>query len=100
MAASSAIASAEPIEDSTYLGGGSIPTQRLATCCIALTAADGSVDRLAASLRQGTPSVVGRVQQDRLLLDLRSVAPRHDLALVEAVRALGPSTTTVPITVS
>lgn len=89
MAASSAIASAEPIEDVTYLGGGSIPTQRLGTWCIALSPADGSVDRLAATLRQSTPSVVGRVQQDRLLLDLRSVPPRHDLALVAAIAALG-----------
>lgn len=97
MAASSAIASAQPVEEVTYLGGGSIPTQSLATWCIALAAADGSVDRLAAALRQGTPSVVGRVQQDRLLLDLRSVPPRHDVSLVEAVRALGPTTTTVEI---
>lgn len=89
MAASTAIASAEPVEDVTYLGGGSIPAQRIGTWCVALTPAEGSVDRLATALRQGTPSVVGRVQQDRLLLDLRSVPPRHDLALVAAVAALG-----------
>jgi hypothetical protein len=32
----------------------------------------------------GTPAVVGRIQQDRLLLDLRSVLPHQDLAIVEA----------------
>ncbi|MBX3413423.1 MAG: L-seryl-tRNA(Sec) selenium transferase [Pirellulales bacterium] len=89
MAASSAIATAEPIEEVTHLGGDSILTQQIGTWCVALTPADGSVDRLAAALRQGNPPVVGRVRQDRLLLDLRSVPPRHDLALVAAVAALG-----------
>jgi L-seryl-tRNA(Ser) seleniumtransferase len=47
-----------------------------------------TVDRLAATLRAGTPPVVGRIQQDRLLLDLRSVFPRQDVDLVAAVEAL------------
>ena len=47
------------------------------------------VDRLAAGLRLGTPAVVGRVQQDRLLLDLRTVLPRQDTQLVAAVEAVG-----------
>jgi hypothetical protein len=47
------------------------------------------LDGLAKALRNGTPSVFGRIQKDRLLLDLRSVFPRQDLELVEAVRRLG-----------
>jgi L-seryl-tRNA(Ser) seleniumtransferase len=47
-----------------------------------------SVDRLAGALRRGTPPVIGRVQQGRLLLDLRSVMPRQDVQLVAAVDAL------------
>ena len=89
MAAAGAIELAEPIEDVTYLGGGSIPTQKLGTWCIVLKPAGMSVDQLAAALRTGTPAVVGRVQQDRLLLDLRSVLPRQDAPLVDAVEALG-----------
>ncbi len=88
MQAATAIASAEAVQDVTYLGGGSMPHQQLATWCIALKPAQGSVDRLALALRTGENSVVGRVQQDRLLVDLRSVFPRQDLALVEAVQAL------------
>jgi L-seryl-tRNA(Ser) seleniumtransferase len=88
MAAAPAIAAAEAVADVTYLGGGSIPAQQLPTWCVALKPADMSVDRLAARLRTGTPAVVGRVQQDRLLLDLRSVLPRQDVQLVAAVGAL------------
>ncbi len=89
MAASGAIASAEAIEDTAYLGGGSVPTQELPTWCIALTPASGSVDDLSRALRKSEPGVVGRVQQDRVLLDLRSVFPRQDQSLVEAVEAVG-----------
>ena len=90
-AACGAIRTAEPIEDVTYLGGGAVPTQKLRTWCIALTPESLSVDRLAARLRTGTPSVVGRVQQDRLYLDLRSVFPRQDQELVAAVSAVTES---------
>jgi L-seryl-tRNA(Ser) seleniumtransferase len=82
------VAAAEPVLDITYLGGGSIPTQQLPTWCIAISPAGTTVDRLAAALRAGSPSVVGRIQQDRLLLDLRSVFPRQDVDLVAAVEAL------------
>ena len=86
--ATSAVSEAEAVAGVTYLGGGSIPTQELSTWCIALKPARTSVDRLAAKLRSGTPSVVGRVHQDRLLLDLRSVLPRQDMLLVAALEVL------------
>jgi L-seryl-tRNA(Ser) seleniumtransferase len=41
----------------------------------------------AAPLRTGTPAVVGRLEAGRCLLDLRTVAPEDDEALVGAVRA-------------
>jgi L-seryl-tRNA(Ser) seleniumtransferase len=49
-----------------------------------------SLDLLAIALHSGTPAVVGRIQQGKLLLDLRSVLPRQDIELSDAVeRALG-----------
>jgi len=89
MAACSSVASAEAMTSTTYLGGGSVPTQEIPTWCIALQPARGSLDDLAKALRLGTPPVFGRIQKDRLLLDLRTVFPRQDLELVEAVRRLG-----------
>jgi L-seryl-tRNA(Ser) seleniumtransferase len=82
------VSSAEAISDITYLGGGSIPTQQLSTWCVALKPASGSVDRLAAALRTGTQAVVGRVREDRLLLDMRSVFPRQDVEMLAALEAL------------
>ncbi len=75
----------EVVEDSTFLGGGSIPAQELPTIAVAVTTTKRSIDQLAASLRRGDPSVVGRINQDRLLLDLRSVFPHEDERLIAAV---------------
>ena len=91
LAACAAIKKAEAVEDVTYLGGGAVPTQKLTTWCIALEPDAMSVDRLAARLRTGAPSIVGRVQQERLHLDLRSVFPRQDVQLVAAVAAVTES---------
>ena len=92
LAQSPAIASAEPIQDQTYLGGGSMPNQPIPTWCVALKASHESVDALATRLRTGLPAVCGRVQNDALLLDLRTVFPRQDTQLVQAVTALTPKT--------
>ena len=79
-----AVNSARAVEDHAYLGGGSVPDQKLATWCIAIQPQEVHVDKLAALLRSGSPSVVGRVQRDELLIDLRSVMPRQDQQIVEA----------------
>jgi hypothetical protein len=43
-----------------------------------------SVDELARRLRTGPISVIGRIKQDRLLLDLRSVFASQDSLLADA----------------
>jgi L-seryl-tRNA(Ser) seleniumtransferase len=90
LAACAAIKSAEVVESQSYLGGGSVPSQSLASWAVALQPARGGVDDLARSLRTGTPAVFGRIHKDRLLLDLRAVFPRDDLRLVDAVQQLAP----------
>jgi L-seryl-tRNA(Ser) seleniumtransferase len=87
------IASATPLASTTYLGGGSVPTQQLPTWCVALEPAAGRVEEMARRLRVGQPPVVGRIQQDRLLLDLRTVYPHQDSQLLEAIADLQRSGT-------
>jgi L-seryl-tRNA(Ser) seleniumtransferase len=83
-----AIKSATALASTTFLGGGSVPTQELPTWCVTLEPAEMSVDQLAKRLRVGNYAVFGRIQQDRLYLDLRSVFPSQDSLLVQAVQAL------------
>jgi L-seryl-tRNA(Ser) seleniumtransferase len=54
---------------------------------LALTAAGLSESELAARLRTGTPAVLGRVQDGKLLLDLRAVFDREEDELLAAVGA-------------
>lgn len=85
MAASASIASAEPVESQAQLGGGTVPAQPIPSYSIAIQPARMSLDALARELRTGKPAVFGRIQNDRLLLDLRSVMPSQDIDLVAAV---------------
>jgi L-seryl-tRNA(Ser) seleniumtransferase len=82
------VASAAVEQGVSYLGGGSVPTQQVPTWCVALTPAKDSVDSLARNLRMATPSICGRIQQDRLWLDLRSVFPGQDMEIVQAIQSL------------
>ncbi len=96
LAACPAIASAEPLAEQAYLGGGSLPSQQIPTWCVALTPAKRSVDDLAAALRTGTPAVMGRIREGKLLLDLRAVPPSADQELVTAVSAIDKAPPPLP----
>ena len=80
------IASVEMKEDVAYVGGGSLPDVGVPTAVVAVTAARIGETELAARLRTGTPAVVGRVQDGRLLLDLRTVFERQQAELLAALR--------------
>jgi L-seryl-tRNA(Ser) seleniumtransferase len=71
------------------VGGGAAPGAELPTVLVALAHPTLSAARLAADLRAGTPPVVARVSEGRLVLDLRTVQPAEDPALRAALlRAL------------
>jgi L-seryl-tRNA(Ser) seleniumtransferase len=88
IAATRVAADAQAVESTSFLGGGSVPAQQIGTWCVAVRPAQGSVDRLAQRLRAAKPAVFGRIHQDRLLLDLRSVPPPLDRGLVAAFEQL------------
>ena len=88
LATAKAVEEAEAIENQSQLGGGSVPAQTIPTWCIALKPAGMSVDQLARRLRTSPSAVYGRIQNDRLLLDLRTVFASQDTQLVSALEAL------------
>jgi len=65
------------------VGGGSLPQARIPS--VALAIASSRPDELAKRLRRGVPPIVARIEQGRVLLDLRTVAPEEDGALGEAL---------------
>lgn len=66
------------------VGGGSLPGVTLPTFVLALPA--GDADEVAARLRRADPPVVARIEEDRVVLDPRTVMPGEDAAVVGAVR--------------
>jgi L-seryl-tRNA(Ser) seleniumtransferase len=71
------------------VGGGSLPGERLPTTVLAISPRRGAADLLR-RLREHEPPLIGRIEQDRILLDPRTVLPDEDEALLDAVaRAIG-----------
>jgi L-seryl-tRNA(Ser) seleniumtransferase len=73
-------------EDVAYVGGGSLPDQAMKTWVIEIEPRALSDTELAHRLRTGTPAVVARLRDGRLVLDLRTVFPEQEPELVEALR--------------
>jgi L-seryl-tRNA(Ser) seleniumtransferase len=69
---------AELVDGESLLGGGSAPSAVLPTTLIALTCHGLSADQLAARFRASDPPVIARVEEGRVLLDLRTVLPEQD----------------------
>jgi L-seryl-tRNA(Ser) seleniumtransferase len=73
-------------DDSAFVGGGSLPDLPLPTAVIALSVEGLSDALFAERLRAGSPSVMARVQDGRVLFDLRTVFEWQEADLVAAIR--------------
>ncbi len=71
-------------ESASAVGGGSLPEVTLPTSVLALPAV--APDPLLARLRACDPPVVARIEEDRVVLDPRTVMPWEDEDVVRAVR--------------
>ncbi|HVN41030.1 MAG TPA: L-seryl-tRNA(Sec) selenium transferase [Myxococcota bacterium] len=78
---------AEAMRDVSYAGGGALPELALATWVVALRAPIAAGD-LSQRLRRGHPPVLGRIRDDRVILDLRSLEPEDEKPIEEALRSV------------
>jgi len=76
------------IESSSQVGGGALPTVELPSAVIALGTRERPAEGLDEALRTGQPPVLGRLLDDRLLLDCRTVLPADVVALAARLAAL------------
>jgi L-seryl-tRNA(Ser) seleniumtransferase len=85
---------AEIIDGFSTTGGGSAPGSALPTKLMAIESKRLSAAELDARLRGNDPPVVARIQDDRVVLDLRTVQETEDTILTEALaRASGATAT-------
>src|SRR5947209_6639808 len=80
--------SVELVDGESVIGGGAAPSATLPTRLLAIACDGISADELAASLRHFDPAIIGRVEEGRVLLDLRTVSPEQDQAIVAALQQI------------
>ena len=78
-------AQAKVVDGFSAVGGGSLPGETLPTRLVAVYVADPG--GLAQRLRVGSPPVIGRIEREALVLDLRTVLPAEEPALRRALKA-------------
>ncbi len=68
-------------------GGGALPLQQIASSGVAVTSETGSFSaaRLEERLRKGEPSVIVRVEHDRVVMDVRTVRDREFPVMAQAM---------------
>ena len=69
------------------LGGGSLPTQGLESVALVVRAKRINETELSQRLRTGDPPVIPRTQDGAIWLDLRTVFPEQDQALIASLQA-------------
>jgi len=68
------------------VGGGTLPKSTMASVTIEIVPRHCSPTDFAARLRSAAPPVIGYVANDRFKLDLRTILPRQDNVLGDAIR--------------
>jgi len=75
-----------PVE--SLVGGGSAPRATLSSCALSLRHASFSAEAIAAALRHLDPPVIGRISNDVVLLDLRTVNPDSDATIASSLNRI------------
>lgn len=70
----------------SQIGGGALPEKNIPS--VALCIRGKKVKQLSAALRQQSPPVIARIQDETVLLDLRTVEPSDDGYLVSALKQI------------
>jgi L-seryl-tRNA(Ser) seleniumtransferase len=82
---------AEIVPGESVIGGGAAPGSNLPTHLVALACESFSADQFATRLRQYDPPVITRVEDGRVLIDLRTVFPEQEPVVLAALKSIAQS---------
>ena len=71
------------INSSSRVGGGSLPLQELPTKCVGIKIDGLSANRIERMMRQATPPVIGRIEDELVVMDMRTVQD-EEIAVIAA----------------
>ncbi len=80
--------SVEQMDGDSKVGGGALPLQKLKTRLVSLVPARISAQKMEEHLRQNDPPVIGRVEKDRLMLDVRTIQEKEVSTVAQAIKTL------------
>jgi L-seryl-tRNA(Ser) seleniumtransferase len=80
------LASVESVEDVAYVGGGSLPDQKMKTWVVEAKPRDLADSEFARRLRIGTPAVMARLREGKVVFDVRTIIVEQESSLLEAMR--------------
>ncbi len=79
------------LEDTnSQVGGGALPLQEIPSVALALSSELMKVNQIEERFRKGEPPIIGRIYEERYLLDLRTVAEDDYPLIARAVEGLEP----------
>jgi L-seryl-tRNA(Ser) seleniumtransferase len=78
----------EVIDGESVIGGGAAPSSVLSTRLLAVTCTGLSADELSERLRASDLPLIARVEEGRVLLDLRTVFPDQDSLITDALQRI------------
>jgi L-seryl-tRNA(Ser) seleniumtransferase len=78
----------EIVEGESVVGGGAAPAATLPTRLVAVSGDRLSAAEIASSLRRMDPPVIARVEEGRVIIDLRTVFPEQDIVVATALSGL------------
>ncbi|MFA5367020.1 MAG: L-seryl-tRNA(Sec) selenium transferase [Dehalococcoidia bacterium] len=78
---------ASVVDGRSMVGGGSLPGGTLPARLVRIERRGGA-QKLAEELRKGSPSIIGRIEENHLLLDPRTVLPEEDELLLNRLSSI------------
>jgi L-seryl-tRNA(Ser) seleniumtransferase len=78
----------ELLDGESVIGGGAAPSSVLPTRLLALRCEGLSAEEISARLRAADPPILTRLEEGRVLFDLRTVFPEQDEALMRTLRQM------------
>jgi len=76
------------IQNNSKIGGGALPLQQLPTCCISMVSETMTPDQMDLYFRSFNPPIIGRIENDRYLLDCRTIQSDEISIVSKAITAI------------
>jgi L-seryl-tRNA(Ser) seleniumtransferase len=70
------------------VGGGSLPAQDLPTFVVAVQSGDFSPNQIEKFLRENDPPIIGRIEADHFIMDVRTLIPQQIETITQAFRRM------------